>query len=126
MSRDNKGADTTFLPCGPFGRRPLSVGNLHTARVEGLEAGIYYYNPPGNQIRPLFPGDKTNEISGSIIYPEITRGASMVIVITGLFERSVFKYGDRGYRFVLLEAGHVAQNLNLAVVAVGLGPANIG
>ena len=50
----------------------------------------------------------------------------MIVFITAVFERSVFKYGDRGYRFVLLEAGHVAQNINLAVTALGLGCVNIG
>jgi SagB-type dehydrogenase family enzyme len=50
----------------------------------------------------------------------------MIVFITAIFERSVFKYGNRGYRFVLLEAGHVAQNLNLATTALGLSCCNIG
>ena len=49
--------------------------------------------------------------------PETVRDASLVIFITGLFERSIVKYGERGYRFVLLEAGHVAQNLGCATAA---------
>jgi len=36
------------------------------------------------------------------------------------------KYGDRGYRYILLEAGHVMQNLNLACTSLGLGSCNIG
>ena len=56
----------------------------------------------------------------------IPRAASLTIFITPLFERSVFKYGERGYRFVLLEAGHVAQNLNLVATALGFGCLNIG
>jgi SagB-type dehydrogenase family enzyme len=43
-----------------------------------------------------------------------------------MFERSTFKYGERGYRFVLLEAGHVAQNLSLTACALGMGCVNIG
>lgn len=50
----------------------------------------------------------------------------MIVFITAIFERSVFKYGDRGYRFIFLEAGHVAQNMNLVCAALGLGCVNIG
>jgi SagB-type dehydrogenase family enzyme len=50
----------------------------------------------------------------------------MVVVITAVPGRSLWKYGDRGYRYLLLEAGHAAQNLNLAAVEAGLGCCNLG
>jgi SagB-type dehydrogenase family enzyme len=59
-------------------------------------------------------------------YPELALGASLIVFITAIFERSIFKYGDRGYRFVFLEAGHVGQNINLVTNALGLGCTNIG
>jgi SagB-type dehydrogenase family enzyme len=52
--------------------------------------------------------------------------ASLMLMITAAFNRSTFKYGARGYRFALLEAGHVAQNVNLAVTELGLGCFNVG
>jgi SagB-type dehydrogenase family enzyme len=55
-----------------------------------------------------------------------TRVSSLIILITAVFERSTIKYGDRGYRFALLEAGHVAQNINLVANALGLGSINLG
>jgi SagB-type dehydrogenase family enzyme len=85
---------------------------FHSASLHGADAGIYHYNPPCKDIRLVVRGDQTNSISKSMIYSEITQNSSLVIFITAMFERSVFKYGDRGYRFTLLEAGHVAQNLN--------------
>lgn len=60
------------------------------------------------------------------VYREPILGSSLLVFITAMFERSIFKYGDRGYRFVLLEAGHAAQNLNLVSNALGLGSLNIG
>ncbi len=48
------------------------------------------------------------------------------IVVTGVFWRSRFKYGLRGYRFVLLEAGHVGQNVVLAAAALGLPALPLG
>ena len=61
-----------------------------------------------------------------MVQPDIAYGASLIVFITSIFERSIFKYGDRGYRFILLEAGHVAQNINLVSNALGLGSVNIG
>jgi SagB-type dehydrogenase family enzyme len=61
-----------------------------------------------------------------MVQAEVGRNASLIIFITAIFERSVFKYGDRGYRFIFLEAGHVAQNINLVSNALGLGSVNIG
>ena len=61
-----------------------------------------------------------------MLQPEIGMTATILIFITALFERSTFKYQDRGYRYTLLEAGHVAQNLNLVANALGYGAVNIG
>jgi SagB-type dehydrogenase family enzyme len=43
-----------------------------------------------------------------------------------MFWRSRFKYGQRAYRFTLLEAGHVAQNALLAAAALGLAAVPLG
>ena len=104
---------------------PLEIF-FHTAHVEGLNAGLYHYNPAKHHLRLLCEGDRTQAISQAMIQSEIALGAALVIFITAVFERSVFKYGDRGYRFVLLEAGHVAQNINLVANALGLGAVNLG
>jgi len=99
---------------------------IHAAAIEGLVAGLYHYNPSKHHLRLLREGDGTGTIAEAMLQPEIARGASLILFITALFERSVFKYGDRGYRFTLLEAGHVAQNVNLTATALGLGVVNIG
>ena len=46
--------------------------------------------------------------------------------LTAVVARSLHKYADRGYRLILLEAGHVGQNLNLACAALGCGSVNLG
>ena len=104
---------------------PLEIF-FHSARIKGLLPGLYHYNPAENRLRFLREGDETDRIAEAMVQSEIARSASLVIFITAFFERSVFKYKDRGYRFVLLEAGHVAQNLNLVSNALGLGSVNIG
>ena len=38
----------------------------------------------------------------------------------------MWKYADRGYRYILFEAGHCAQNINLLSLALNLGTLNLG
>jgi SagB-type dehydrogenase family enzyme len=52
--------------------------------------------------------------------------AGVVLLIAADVQRLLRKYGDRGYRYILFEAGHVAQNLNLVAGALGLGSCNLG
>ncbi len=104
---------------------PLEIF-FHAAHVEDLRPGYYHYNPSQHHVRLLHAGDQTESIATAVVQPEVVRGTSVNIFLTSIFERSVFKYGDRGYRFVLLEAGHVAQNINLVSTALGLGILNIG
>jgi SagB-type dehydrogenase family enzyme len=128
VTRDNKG---TVFP-RPFRVVP-SGGALyplelffHSAQIEGHSPGLYHYNASQHCLRRLETGDATQQISKALVQPELALGASLVVFITAVFERSVFKYGDRGYRYVLIESGHVAQNLNLVSKALGFGCVNIG
>ena len=50
----------------------------------------------------------------------------LTVVITAIPERTTWKYGQRGYRYVWLDAGHLGQNLYLVATAMGLGPVGIG
>jgi len=52
--------------------------------------------------------------------------AAVICVLSFVGARSLTKYGDRGYRYALIEAGHTMQNLNLAAAACGLGSVDLG
>jgi SagB-type dehydrogenase family enzyme len=104
---------------------PLEV-YLHTTHVDGLRAGLYHFDPTEHRLRLLYDGDASRMIAEALVQPNLAFDTAALFFITGMFERSVYKYGDRGYRFTLLEAGHVAQNLNLVATALGLGCINIG
>jgi SagB-type dehydrogenase family enzyme len=104
---------------------PLEIF-FHCVGVDDLLPGLYHYNPANHCIRRLREGDERQAIADSIIQPEVALESSLMIFITAMFERTVFKYGDRGYRFAFLEAGHVAQNMNLVATALKLGCVNIG
>jgi SagB-type dehydrogenase family enzyme len=118
------------------GRRRRSVysaGSLfplelfaHIVRVAGLEPGLYHYYSPGNSLRLLRKGNHSQKIARAFVDPRCVQAAALTVFIAAVPERSVFRYGDRGYRFTLVEAGAVVQNLNLAAASLDLRCANVG
>lgn len=104
---------------------PLEIF-FHSCHVAGLEPGLYHYNAMRHNLRLLQYGDESRSIADALVQSHLAVDTSLIVLITAVFERSIFKYGDRGYRFILLEAGHVAQNINLVSNALGLGYVNIG
>jgi SagB-type dehydrogenase family enzyme len=94
--------------------------------VDHITVGLYHFNPVRQNLRRLRDDDLTDDIASAMAQPDVAYDASILLFITAAFERSTFKYGDRGYRFALLEAGHVAQNLDLTANALALGAMNIG
>jgi SagB-type dehydrogenase family enzyme len=128
VTRSNEG--TVFprpfrtVPSGG-GLYPLEL-YFHSAHVQGLQAGLYHYNAAEHRLRLLHGRDETRQLSESLVQRNLATDCALIVFITAIFERNVFKYGERGYRFTLLEAGHVAQNLNLAATSLGLGSVNIG
>ena len=94
--------------------------------VSGLGPGLYHFNPALGELRLLRDEDVGGEVAACMLQRDVVREAAVVVLLAGFFDRVTFKYGDRGYRFTLLEAGHVAQNLNLAAEACGWGALNLG
>ena len=96
-------------------------------RVEGLEPGLYHFDPLRAGARGGRSGDSTaGDVAALSTYPEIVVACAAVIFVAAVFGRTRFKYGLRGYRFALLEAGHVGQNVLLAATAFGLGAVPLG
>ncbi len=96
---------------------PLELYLLHpesaTLCFSGLEAGFYHYDlrrpalePVAGQLPRLFD-------------PEDSR--CPLLLISAVFARSLWKYRARAWRYILLDAGHLLGNLELALAAVGLG-----
>lgn len=98
--------------------------------VEGLAAGLYHYDPYREVLEVIREGDLVGELAGGLVGPpedpDAAANGAVVFAIAGIFWRTRFKYGLRGYRFVLLEAGHIGQNLLLVAEALGLNAFPIG
>ncbi len=93
-------------------------------RVSGLTPGIYHYDPLANVLERCARRDA--DLTRLSPYDRELESAAASLVIAATFWRSRFKYGLRAYRFTLLEAGHLAQNLLLAATALDLASFPLG
>jgi len=103
------------IPSGG-GLYPLDI-YISARNVIGLEQGLYHYNPNMVGLQQLKKGDQILNYSSSFIQRNIAESSAAMLFITAFFKRSTFKYGPRGYRFCMIEAGHIAQNINLISAA---------
>lgn len=108
------------------GLYPLELYVLVRA-VSGVVPGVHHYVPLHQGLEAL----RDNAVPRAFVEylfmgQPYAAEASAVVVVTGVPERSLCKYGDRGYRYMLLEAGHCLQNLNLAATVLGRGSCNLG
>lgn len=95
-------------------------------RVAGIAPGIYHYRVPGHELELVKSGQYEEEFGRAFFYEEMFRQLGALILITGILKRSSIKYNERGYRFMVLEAGHVGQNLCLSASALQLGNVMLG
>jgi SagB-type dehydrogenase family enzyme len=89
--------------------------------AEGIDAGIYHYSVRGHALELLLSGDHSLDVARAGLDQDFLAEAAAVFAWTAVFARSRWKYRERAYRYVYLDAGHVAQNLALAGVALDLG-----
>lgn len=120
---------------GEFLERPVpSGGGLYplelyilAQRVDGLSGGVWHYLPLGHRLERVHEHPLPRLLTSEMFLGQpYLIDCSAVVVITSIVQRSLWKYEDRGYRYILLEAGHVAQNLNLCATAMDLASLNLG
>lgn len=99
----------------------LVIGN-----VEKLLPGIYKYNPKEHELVKVLKKDKREELCDAALGQSSIKNAPAVIIICAVYERTTAKYGERGERYVHMEAGHVAQNVYLQTTALNLGTVVLG
>lgn len=94
--------------------------------VVGLADGLYHYDAWAHELELRRAGRYHAQLAGMTLGQEMLVDANLVVCIAAVFARTQWKYGQRGYRYVWLEAGHVGQSLYLVADALGLAPAAIG
>jgi SagB-type dehydrogenase family enzyme len=94
--------------------------------IGGIPPGVYYYSAERHSLQKVGESISTQEFLEATYLPPEMVAANGCFVIGTTFIRNQFKYGERGYRFTLLEAGHLAQNLLLACESEGLAAVPVG
>ena len=104
---------------------PLEV-YVVVGSVENLATGVYKYQPHQHELVKVLEGDQRESLAAAALDQSCVERSAIDIVITAIYERTTGKYGDRGIRYVHMEAGHAAQNVYLQAVAMNLGMLVVG
>jgi SagB-type dehydrogenase family enzyme len=95
-------------------------------RVEGIAPGLYHVDVRAQALELVRSGSVAGDLELAGLGQEFLRHAPAVLVLTGVFQRTRWKYHERHYRYVCWEGGHVAQNVYLAAEAAALGACVVG
>jgi SagB-type dehydrogenase family enzyme len=95
-------------------------------RVEPLAQGLYHYDAFHAVLELIKPGALGPQTAAAALDQPIAMDAAAVFIWTAIVQRGKWKYLERAYRYIYLDAGHIAQNIYLAATGLGLGCCAIG
>jgi SagB-type dehydrogenase family enzyme len=107
------------------GLYPLEL-HAFVRRVDGLADGLYAYDPLGHALEELRRGALEAELAAALYAWPFVAGANVLLALVARFAQTQKKYGPRGYRYILLEAGHAVENVCLRATELGLATLCIG
>ena len=125
--RSTEHIELTFRNVPSAGSRHPLETFLDIRRVEGIKPGLYYYHPVKHC---LVLDNNSPEIAAKIhegcMFQEMIPQAAVNFIFSAVPYRTVWRYGQRGYRYLYLDAGHIGQNIHLAAEAIDAGACMIG
>ncbi len=104
---------------------PLEI-YLAVGEMEGLGSGLCRYSYSRHSLEKIIEQDIRKKLCRAALSQSIIEEAPIDIIIAADFDRTTGHYGQRGIRYVHMEAGHVGQNISLQANALGLGTVMIG
>lgn len=122
--KDSWDASTRTYPSAGA-RYPLEI-YLIIFESKEMELGIYHYNVKEHSLELIKKGNFRDLMVELLYGQELVKKASLVILISAVFSRTQNKYGERGYRYILFDAGHLGQNIYLVATSMNLGCCAIG
>ena len=99
---------------------------LVATRVEGLPPGIYRYDPEAAKLHLRREGNFQNELWNICLGQDLGRNPAAAVIHVADLPACADRYGDRAYRYLHLDAGHLGQRINLAAVSRDTGVSGIG
>jgi SagB-type dehydrogenase family enzyme len=118
--------DQGFDPDPDYGDRTLVHTFVVACAVDGLDEGCYYYAPRCEELHQVRFKTFRRELHHLCLGQELGRDAAAVVFHTADLAAAVAAYGDRVYRYLHLDAGHLGQRLNLAATRLGIGVSGVG
>ncbi|MBA2123423.1 nitroreductase [bacterium Unc6] len=116
-----------------YGRTSPSAGATYPieiyiacGNVSDISSGVYHYNIGTHSLTLIKQGDIRSSLSESALNQIMVLKAPATIIIAGVFEKTTSRYGERGKRYVFMEAGHCGQNIHLQAESLGLGTVMVG
>lgn len=107
-------------------RHPIET-NLLIFNVEGLEPGLYRYNALEHGIYMVdTTGNLKERLAMAVHKYAFVANAPLVFVWSAIPYRSEWRFKEASYKFIALDAGHIAENLYLTCEVLGLGTCSIG
>lgn len=106
-------------------RYPLELYPI-ILKCDGMKKGLYHYNVKENCLELLLEKDLEKWVVQTTGNQKWVEKATVIFAITGVFDRTRIKYGERGYRYVLIETGHLGQNIGLLATELGFGSCALG
>ena len=94
--------------------------------IEDVDSGIYHYNIKNHLLEEIKAGNFGDAIAHAALDQKMCATASVIFIWTAIFERSKWKYNQRAYRYIYLDAGHIAENLALAAASINCGSCQVG
>jgi SagB-type dehydrogenase family enzyme len=120
-------ANATLRTVPSAGARHCFETFLLINRVDGLEPGLYRYLALEHRLLPVNRDHRIRStIVESCLGQEFVGECAAMFIWTAAASRMTWRYGERGYRYMFLDAGHVCQNLYLAAETVECGACAVG
>jgi SagB-type dehydrogenase family enzyme len=94
--------------------------------IEEMDAGIYHYEPMGHSVSLVSEGDLREEVARASLGQMWMATPPLSLVVCAEYARITSRYGNRGVRYAMIEAGHMGQNIFLQAEALGLGAGIVG
>jgi SagB-type dehydrogenase family enzyme len=125
--RSNEKTEVAFRNVPSAGARHPFETFLLINKVRGVKPGIYYYQPIKHGLVLYRAGEEWAEaVFRATFEQEMVLGSAVTFIWVAHPQRTIWRYSQRGYRYLYLDAGHVGQNLHLAAEAIGSGACMIG
>lgn len=127
LKLDAKGVSRRMYPSAGA-RYPLEVYMIVLNNCPQLQKGIYHYNVKHHSLENLLEKDVRSQLMGIVgkHNQNLIQNAPLLFVVSAVFGRTEVKYGERSYRFIINECGHLAQNMYLVSEILHLGCCEIG